>query len=182
MIRVRNLFFLFVFLLTVADVKGQLVQLSLEQRVLNSEVVFEGKVIGQSASWDESRRHIYTTNLVSVYKVFKGELKSSIVEVITIGGTVGNEREEVSYGLNLDEGAIGVFTCIPSTVKVPKTSKTQLRAYSEIQGFIHYDLEAGVAKDVFKVYPDISKDIYLQLEKITHVKYKILNKADFKLN
>jgi hypothetical protein len=163
-------------------VNAQLVPLSLENRIVNSDVVFEGKVISKTAAWDAQRKHIYTTNLISVYKVFKGEISSSMVEVQTIGGTVGNDREDVSYGLKLNEGSIGIFTCVENPVKrKTSTSLTQLKVYSEIQGFIRYDLKTGSARDVFKEYNKVTEDIYVPLQKIMHSKYKIMNKADFKI-
>lgn len=161
---------------------AQLVPISLEQRVTNSDVVFEGKVIAKSAAWDRGRHHIYTTNIITVYKVFKGKIANSTVELVTIGGTVGNEREDVSYGLKLEEGSVGVFTCIPSTANLKSSSSsTKLKAYSEIQGFIQYDLKTGSARDVFKVYKNISKEVYASVEKITHSKFQVVKKADFKI-
>lgn len=177
----RTIVLLLLFLASSA-VNAQLVPLSLEQRVINSDVVFEGKVISKSASWDEKSRHIYTTNLISVYKVFKGEIKNSTVEVVTIGGTVGNDREDVSYGLKLQEGSIGVFTCVPNTVKLKSAPGiTQLKVYSEIQGFIRYDLKTGSARDVFREYKKVTENIYVPVQKIMDSKYKIMNKADFKI-
>ena len=178
----KVIFYSFALLLLSLDLKGQLVPISLQERVVNSDVIFEGKVIGQTASWDVSRRHIYTSNIISVYKVFKGELKSSTVELITMGGTVGNDREDVSYGLKLDEGSVGIFTCVPNSVKLSKGSKyNRLRPYSEIQGFIHYDLAKGNAKDMFHVYKNVTQDVYAALQLYTHMKYKVMNKADFKI-
>jgi hypothetical protein len=182
MSKLRTVFFFVASLLVAASSQGQLVPISLQQRVINSDVIFEGKVIDQTASWDENRRHIYTSNIISVYKVFKGELKSSTVELITMGGTVGNEREDVSYGLKLNEGAVGVFTCVPNTIKLGRGSKySRLRPYSEIQGFIHYDLAKGNAKDMFHVYKNVSDEVYSAVQKFTNTKYKVLNKADFKI-
>lgn len=179
---IKRILIFLLLLLPPAVLKAQLVPLSLEQRVINSDVVFEGKVLSKSASWDENRRHIYTSNLISVYKVFKGELKSSTVEVLTIGGTVGNDREDVSYELKLKEGSIGVFTCVPNTIKLKSGSgKNQLRVYSEIQGFIRYDLKTGSARDVFREYKKVTEDIYVPMQKIMQSKYKIMNKADFKI-
>ena len=179
-----NKILLFIIALTLisADLSAQLQAVPLEQRVENSSLVFEGKVLRKSSFWDSDRRHIYTANLVSVYKVFKGELSNSIVEVITIGGIVGNQMEKVSYGLDLQEGAIGVFTCIPNTTKIASSSKNlRLRPYAEIQGFIRYDLATGTARDVFKVYKNVSGEIYPVLQKLTHSNYKVMNKADFKI-
>lgn len=164
------------------DLSAQLQAVPLEQRVENSSLVFEGKVVRKSSFWDTDRRHIYTSNLVSVYKVFKGELSNSIVEVITIGGIVGNQMEKVSYGLDLQEGSIGVFTCIPNKAKLSTSSKNlRLRPYAEIQGFIRYDLATGTARDVFKVYKNVSGEIYPVLQKLTHSNFKVMNKADFKI-
>jgi hypothetical protein len=161
---------------------AQLQAVPLEQRVENSTLVFEGKVLQKSSFWDTDRRHIYTSNLVSVYKVFKGELSNSIVEVITIGGIVGNQMEKVSYGLDLQEGSLGVFTCIPNNTKLSSSSKNlRLRPYAEIQGFISYDLATGTARDVFKIYKNISGEIYPVLQKLTHSNYKVMKKADFKI-
>ena len=166
------LFFIGLILIS-TDLLAQLQAISLEQRVENSTLVFEGKVLQKSAFWDTDRRHIYTSNLVSVYKVFKGQLSNSIVEVITIGGIVGDQMEKVSYSLDLQEGSLGVFTCIPNNLR--------LQPYAEIQGFISYDLSSGTARDVFKVYKNVSGEIYPVLKKLTHSNYKVMNKADFKI-
>jgi hypothetical protein len=178
----KILFFFIALVLISTDLSAQLQAVSLEQRVENSTLIFEGKVLRKSSFWDADHRHIYTSNLVSVYKVFKGELSNSIVEVITIGGMVGNQMEKVSYGLDLQEGALGVFTCIPNNTKLTSSSKNlRLRPYAEIQGFISYDLASGTARDVFKVYKNVSVEIYPVLEKLTHSNYKVMNKADFKI-
>ena len=163
--------------------QAQLVPLSLEQRIANSNLVFEGKVIDQSSFWNKEHTHIYTSNLISVYKVFKGELSKSVVEVITIGGIVGNDMERVSYGLELREGFIGVFTCIPNTSNfIGQTKNLRVKAYGEIQGFIRYDLASGTASDVFKVYQNVAKEIYPAIQNVTKSNYKIVNKVDFKIN
>lgn len=175
------LFFISLCLIS-TDLMAQLQAVPLEQRVENSSLVFEGRVLRKSSFWDTDRKHIYTSNLVTVYKVFKGELSNSIVEVITIGGIVGNEMEKVSYGLDIQEGSVGVFTCIPNKTKLSSSSKNlRLRPYAEIQGFIRYDLATGTARDVFKVYKNVSGEIYPVLQKLTHSNYKVINKADFKI-
>jgi hypothetical protein len=178
----RILLFFFGLSLISADLSAQLQAISLQQRVENSSLVFEAKVLSKTSFWDTDRRHIYTANLLSVYKVFKGELSSSTVEVITIGGIVGNEMEKVSYGLDLKEGYIGVFTCIPNNIKLTKVSKNlQLRPYSEIQGFIRYDLNTGTARDPFNVYKNVSAEIYPVLQKMAGSNFKVMKNADFKI-
>ena len=178
----KILLFFFALCLISADLSAQLQAVSLQQRVENSSLVFEAKVLSKTSFWDTDRRHIYTSNLLSVYKVFKGQLNSSTVEVITIGGIVGNEMEKVSYGLDLKEGSVGVFTCIPNNIKLTKASKNlQLRPYSEIQGFIRYDLKTGTARDVFHEYKNVSGEIYPVLQKLTRSNFKVMKNADFKI-
>lgn len=178
----RIIFFFIAFTFISFRAFAQLQQVTLEQRVENSSLVFEGKVLNKSSFWDSDRRHIYTSNQISVYKVFKGELSNSIVEVITIGGVVGNQMEKVSYGLELQEGSVGVFTCVPNTTTFTSGSKNlKLKPYGEIQGFIRYDLANGTAIDVFKHYKNVSGEIYPVLQKLSHSKVKIMNKADFKI-
>jgi len=178
----RIVLFIIALTLISADLSAQLQAVPLEQRVENSTLVFEGRVLSKSSFWDTDRRHIYTSNLVSVYKLFKGALSNATVEVITIGGIVGNEMEKVSYGLDLQEGSVGVFTCFPNNIKLPPGSKNlRLRPYAEIQGFIRYDLNTGTARDVFKVYKNVSGEIYPVLQKLTNSNFKVMNKADFKI-
>lgn len=161
---------------------AQLAPLALEQRVMNSNLVFEGKVMSKSSFWNKERTHIYTANVVSVYKVFKGDLNNSTLELITVGGIVGDVMERVSYGLELQEGQIGVFTCIPNSASTVRSSKNlQVKPYGEVQGFIKYDLERGTARDVFKEYKNISEDVYPVLKKLTKSNFKIMKQADFKL-
>ena len=49
------------------------------------------------------------------------------------------------------------------------------------KSFISYDLATGTARDVFKIYKNISGEIYPVLQKLTHSNYKVMNKADFKI-
>jgi hypothetical protein len=78
---------------------GQLVAISLEQRIDNASIIFEGKVISKTSFWNEAHTHIYISNISWVYKVFKGSLTTSKVEIITQGGIVDNNMEQVSNTL-----------------------------------------------------------------------------------
>ena len=69
-VRNKILFFFIGLVFISTDLWAQLQAVTLEQRVENSSLVFEGKVLQKSSFWDTDRRHIYTSNLVSVYKVF----------------------------------------------------------------------------------------------------------------
>lgn len=161
---------------------AQLIPVSLEQRIDNSSAIFEGKVISKTSFWDASHTHIYTSNIIGVYKVFKGELTASQVEVITPGGIVGGDMEQVTHTLQLNEGDIGIFTSVPNTVRLASSSPLKrLKAYSGVQGFIKYDERNKTARDAFRTYKSISSDVYSAITRRTRVNYRVIRKADFKM-
>jgi hypothetical protein len=161
---------------------AQLIPISLEQRIDSATTILEGKVISQTSYWDEAKTHIYTSNIVEVYKVFKGQLTAKQVEIITRGGIVGDRMERVSHMLELNIGDTGVFTAIRNTTRLTtKAQLTKLKAYAGAQGFIQYDLTKGTAKDVFSEYKNISKEVYLKIAVQTKSDVKTIQKAPFKI-
>jgi hypothetical protein len=159
---------------------GQFVPISLAQRIEKSTTIFEGKVISQSCYWDETKTHIYTSNVVEVYKIFKGKLTSLQVEIITRGGIVDNDMERIYNTLELKIGDIGIFTAIASTTKIKtKSNLTKLKAYAGMQGFIKYDLASNSAKDVFNEYINIKKELYPKIETLTKTNMKTIKKNTF---
>lgn len=159
---------------------AQLYPVSLDQRVANSKVIFEGKVISSKSYWDEKHFNIYTANVVEVYKVFKGNLTASTVELITLGGTVGSERETVTHTLELENGYVGVFMVYPETIKPAQNPNLKsYRAYADSQGFVKYNLIDKSAADPFTTYESFSY-LYSEITKRTKTQYKELKKLDFK--
>jgi hypothetical protein len=162
---------------------AQLVPISLAERVENSTLIFEGKVISQEAYWDDNRQAIYTSSVIEIYKLFKGQLITNKVEIINRGGIVGDRMERVSHTLELNIGDVGVFTAIPTNIKLTtKPNLTQLRPFAGIQGFIKYDLKAGSGKDVFNEYKNISTDVYIKIANQTKIDFKTVQKAPFKFD
>lgn len=138
--------------------------LPFSQRVPNSSVIIEGKVIDQKCFWDPLHQNIYTSNLIEVYKTFKGTA-NPYVEVITIGGIVGNRKSVVEPSLQLDIENVGVFT-LNSNPLPAQFSKVVYEAYGDAQGFIKYNIAENEANEVFHKYSNISTTIYsvIQLE------------------
>ena len=161
---------------------SQFTPISLNQRIDNSSQIFEGEVLSKRSYWNENRTNIYTANVVNVYKVFKGITTKKQVEIITMGGIVGDEMEEVSHSLQLKVGDAGVFTAIPNTAKLTaKSTLTRLKTYAGLQGFIQYDLRTKSAKDVFNTYSNISKDVHARIAKRTKATIKVVQKDKFNL-
>ncbi|MES2650916.1 MAG: hypothetical protein V4663_04215 [Bacteroidota bacterium] len=162
---------------------SQLIPISLEQRIDNSSQIFEGEVISKRSYWDENKTHIYTVNVVNIYKVFKGVSTQKQIEIVTMGGIVGDMMEEVSHSLQLNVGDAGVFTAIANTAKLnARSSLTRLKAYAGAQGFIKYDLKTGTAKDSFNTYSSVSKDVYPKITTRTKSSIKTVQKSTLKIN
>lgn len=163
-------------------VDAQLIPIPLDQRIENATTILEGKVISQTSYWDETKTQIYTSNVIEIYKLFKGKLSSNQVEIITKGGIVGNDMQRVSHTLELTIGDTGIFTAVPNTSKIiTKEKLTKLKAYSGAQGFIKYDLKMGTAKDPFNNYKNVTKEVYSKIVGRTKANFKTIQKAPFKM-
>ncbi|MBL7936487.1 MAG: PKD domain-containing protein [Bacteroidia bacterium] len=139
-------------------------QIPLSNRTTNSALIIEGKVVSKTSFWNAAHNMIYTSNIVEVYKVFKGNLTTTSIEILTMGGTVDYNRITVEPSLSLKPGDIGVFTC--ENVKrfnlenTNRTALPQYEAYASSQGFIRYDLNSQTASDPFYKYNNIETELY----------------------
>ena len=154
--------FLFLFMGTAL---GQgLYPVSTEDKVNRSSLIVEGKVVKQKSAWNPARTMIYTTSTVEVYKVFKGNIDKSLVEVVTYGGAVDGYYIHASHLLELRNDEIGVFFLnkrnIPG-ITAPSTSTFDV--YSSAQGFLRYDVFSKTASAPFVSYDDIEGVLYREL-------------------
>ena len=168
-------------LLTIVIVTISLIQVSaqcmlspvlLPQRIQNSSTIIEGKVINQMSFWDPAHANIYTSNLIEVYKTFKNS-SPAYVEIITEGGTVGNDKEEVHPSLELSIGDIGIFTL--NTNNLPSQyGKPVFEAYASSQGFIRYNVAENEGNEPFKKYVNLSTSLYSEIQLSTQTNYSIV--------
>jgi len=145
-------------------------QVPFPQRVNMATTVIEGKVISQTSFWNASNDFIYTSNIVEVYKVFKGGITSGQVEIITEGGVVGNLmiKEEPSLQLNIAD--VGIFMVRPSAQLNPFSpfpSALQFEGIAAHQSFIKYDIKSKTGTDPFSTYLDVSTEIYQAIPGMT---------------
>jgi hypothetical protein len=138
---------------------NELYPVSLTQRVNNSTLIAEGKVISQYSFQETPKGNIYTSNIIQVYRTFKGDLKGEQIEIITEGGTVGMLKQVHSSTLSLSIGEVGVFFCMPPAAGISGRSTMKgntFMVYSSLQGFIVYDKNNYTAADPFTSYNDIT--------------------------
>jgi len=130
-----------------------LAPVALAQRSQQAALVVEARVASQQVA--SLGGHIVTRNTLEVYKVFRGRLPGAPLQVLTQGGTLGLQREEVSGALALAVGQQGIFF-----LEADPSQSGELRAYAGPQGFIAYDLASLTASEPFGRYASIAGGLY----------------------
>ncbi len=162
-----------------APAAGQsLYKVSAGEKASRASVIVEGKVVGQQAFWNDAHTMIFTANQVEVYKIFKGSLQKDTIEVITVGGTVGDFCIQASHQLSLETGDLGVFYCHDSYTPLPArfSGRQAFDVYSSSQGFLQYDLARKTASAPFERYDDITRELYPALHRQTGQPVRIRNR------
>ncbi|MBX2891906.1 MAG: matrixin family metalloprotease [Saprospiraceae bacterium] len=159
-------FLLLSFFLFAANLLGQANKFPINLRTHLSDLVVEGKVVSTKGFGGEGGSAIYTSNIIEVSKVFKGAIQGNKVEIITLGGRVGQKVGLVSHGHTFEVGTKGIFFCRKaSNTQYPSLAQTPNPHYSITGvegGFIAFfhDYANPKAADIFAAYNDIPKDIY----------------------
>jgi len=149
---------------------------SLDEKISRSELIVEGKVTEQKSFWNPQHTMIYTSNTVEVYKLFKGAINISAIEILTVGGSVGTENITASDLLELSEGNIGVFFCYSNTINLrsPSSGRLLYDVWSSSQGYFKYDAISLTANAPFVRINDIENNLYRTLEEKTGRSYQSL--------
>lgn len=163
--------------------KAQLVEISLDKKIAQAQVIAEGQVVDKKSFWNEKHTMIYTANTIKVFKLFKGNLRTETIEVITQGGQVGNTYIEASDLLQLNKDEAGIFFCFPNkrNITSPTTKAGLLDVYASRQGFLKYNLSSNTAEAPFVKYKNISDSLYKLLQQKTGRSMTIVD-ASFKTN
>ncbi|MFM6982589.1 MAG: IPT/TIG domain-containing protein, partial [Chitinophagaceae bacterium] len=127
-----------------------LVPLSLQERVNASTLIVEGIVQSKSCHWNSDQTMIYTKNSFQISKIFKGSqlISNYTIDVITMGGVIGDKAVKVEPELELETGDIGILMLVQKNGEwVPESGP---------QGFIKIDKHTIEASDVFNTYAAFS--------------------------
>ncbi len=133
---------------------AQLYKIDLSQKINKSSLIIEGKVIDQHSFWNDAHTVIYTSNTIHVYKLFKGKIITGNIEVVTLGGTVGDRCLEVSDVLSLRKNEKGMFFLHENSDGLisPVSKKLLFDVYSSRQGFLKYSKDKKNATAPFAKY------------------------------
>lgn len=141
---------------------SQIKELSLSEKVGNSNLIVEGKVIERKSLYDEKTKHIYTQFKIEVYKVLKGNYNTEIT-LVEIGGSTNEDFEFYDYTNKYSNGDYGLFFCNQSN-----TFESMYETFGGIQGFIRINTEKNFQTAVtsFVTYQDIQKTLFLPIKEI----------------
>jgi hypothetical protein len=71
--------------------------LKLKKLSKEADVIVTGKVTQKESSWNDSKTRIYTRTTVEVEEYLKGSNQTSLVEILSMGGEVGEVGEIYSH-------------------------------------------------------------------------------------
>ena len=143
--------------------------ISQQEMVNTSHAIIEGEVISKHSFWDEDYGNIYTKNTIKVYKVFKGNISTSTINVITLGGRVDNMLQKVEPSLQLKEEGLGVLYIQEKNI-AGINHDTQYFPTNGTQSFIKYNLEEGSASTAFVSYENL-EEVYHSIQNITNTQH-----------
>lgn len=171
--KLTKLFLLIILCFLALRTEAQVRYVALESRIENAPYIFEGKV--SSKETYEKGGSIYTSYLVEVQTIFKGNITSNEVEIIIEGGFTVDKGLVISHELRLEVGNEGIFFCGKSANANPKNSNNRLHLgiYNTPQGFIQKIVEPNgdiTARDYFHSYQELEQEVYQKIENLTKQK------------
>jgi hypothetical protein len=111
----------------------------------NAEYIFEGEVLSVKSFYNPANNFIYTSNTVLVNQSWKDHNKPikprEIVEIITRGGTVGDDNLWISHNLGFAPGQKGMFLCQTAIYPSDPTSTTPLAKQLQVHDGLYFDYD-----------------------------------------
>ena len=144
---------------------GQIYEVPLESKIKHSELIIEGRVVEAQSYIPNGAGNIYTSYLVEIKQVIKGEEFPGYIQILEKGGTIGDRSDWVSHRAPLHKGLYALFFCRISgkdggTYSVGNPLPCEL--YSGAQGIISLKPaeESIQGRDVFNRYEDVQEEVY----------------------
>lgn len=159
---------------------AQEVYTKIEDRIIASDYIFEGVVIKTYPYMTADGMRIYTSNVIQITKIFKGDSTFSCgtIELITSGGQLPDIGMCGSHLLQMSVGDQGLFLCDQNTKELPQSSyfpftvPTKVNPKFEWQSFIKYlyNYNNLSAYDIWGAYDSLSQ-IYDLTQLLTQISY-----------
>jgi hypothetical protein len=139
----KTIIILIILLISISS-QAQEIPFEIIRRINTVDYIFEGIVINKQSYQSIDHRRIYSTNLIEITKILKGNLSCGTVEIITEGGNIGTKKMNADHSLELEIESKGIFLCMQSTREIPQinyfnpTNTIKLEGTYEYQSFIKY--------------------------------------------
>jgi PKD repeat protein len=142
-------------------------------RVGNSSLIVHGQVVARKSFWNATRNYIYTSNLIKVVQVIKGQ-PAQYIEVMTDGGEVDLNLQVVEPSLQLVAGQEGVFM-LNAFAQPSQYGYAVYQAHCDQQGFIRFDVKENKAYEPFKIYGSLNQELHNTLQKELNIRFPLFD-------
>ena len=151
---------------------------TLGDRVNQSQLIIEGKVTRQESFIDASNRIIYTAHTIEVYKVFKGGITASTIEVTTLGGVVGDRAMLVSEEatLGMEQKGLFLLNSRAPNARMPFNHASGYELLNGQDGIVAYDMKGVTAQDAGTNYGAVASGLYPLVQKLTRQSFREIKK------
>ncbi len=154
---------------------AQLIYLPFEDIVDKANLIVEAEIISSQTTWDAPHHNIYTIHELEVFRVFKGDLSTPTIKVVTYGGQVGNDLQLVSESAQFSTGNRGTF-CLSPTPHQFK-SKDQIwdcLSGGSPHGFFLYDEANDAVQHPFHSLRGIQTTFYQNMAYVSKMPIRVI--------
>lgn len=134
-----------------------------EQTVKSSSLIVEGQVISTRSFWNDAHTMIYTSQIVRIEYIIKGQSQEKQISILSLGGSVGRDFLQVDPELHLLPGAKGIFCINPSRFESKLQPGIHWTVEAGLQGFVKYDLDDAKAELPFESFDLKSDEAFSQI-------------------
>jgi len=149
--------------------------------VIKSDLITEARLISKEGFMYNDG--IYTSCIYRLLKVFKGDIKDTVIELIIPGGFMPNiGGADVGYAIPVPDFE-GFFFLRVNKSAIQSGTHLKSYFYTYGQSGMGYNHVPGysIAFDGENHYNDLEKDLYEPIEAITHTPRKILGLNSFEI-
>jgi hypothetical protein len=146
-----------------------LLSTTIDQRVDESNLVIEGKIIATTPFRGEKVNLIYTNYEIEVFRIFKGDISTETIEMVSVGGKLGDEIVVATPSFEGRIGQVGIFMLTTYKGNVIDNSRPNLLVgVAENASIINYHPFQQSIRDVFGEIFDTRVKLYQRIAGITH--------------
>jgi hypothetical protein len=167
--------------------------LTLTDDINKSDVVIEGEVINQPRTdgflLDPKSTTVFTSIIIRVSKIFKGDIKDTIIELVNEGGTIpGGPFKGVQSGADgsfIGKGYEGIFFLRPNNTSIQSGKNIQSFLLLYFNSYIVYanPMRSKYHTTYFdgEKITDFEKGLYEPIEAITDTPRKVVGLMPFEI-